>query len=119
MMYCTYCGKEINDGSKFCSHCGNPVVEIVGEKPKTDVKGKVFAYIGLGLGIESLIISLIPYLCFWSFMSSIPGFILSNKGINSSKCHYALKGRKMNKLAIIFGSIMTVLTFVILAILLS
>ena len=27
-MYCSKCGKEIADGSRFCSFCGSPVAEM-------------------------------------------------------------------------------------------
>ena len=27
-MYCSKCGNQIADGSRFCSFCGSPVVEV-------------------------------------------------------------------------------------------
>ena len=31
-MFCTKCGKEIDDSAKFCKYCGSPV-EVVTEEP--------------------------------------------------------------------------------------
>ena len=115
-MYCAYCGKEIENNSKFCCHCGNEV-SVGNAKPvQHNVKEKIFAYIGFGLGIQALVFSVIPFLCFYSYLSCIPGIIFSNKGMNSSKLEFAKKGRLFNKLAFIFGPIMSVITVIIIAI---
>ena len=63
-MYCTYCGKQLDENSKFCCYCGKEVNEV--KKAKESVQGKIFAYIGFGTGIESLIMSLIPFVCFYT-----------------------------------------------------
>ena len=34
-MYCTKCGKKIDDDSRFCDGCGNPVAETVNESDDT------------------------------------------------------------------------------------
>lgn len=32
-MYCSKCGKEINEDSKFCKSCGNPIEDEPREAP--------------------------------------------------------------------------------------
>ena len=113
MMYCIYCGKEIENGSKFCSYCGKSVNETPTPE-KTNVKGKVFAFIGFGLGICSFVFSLIPFLCFSSAFISIPGLIFSNLGMNSNKKSFAKKGKIFSVLGIIIGVIMSILSIVLL-----
>ena len=41
-MFCEHCGKEIDNNSEFCIHCGMPV-EPVASKPKTQRKLSDFA----------------------------------------------------------------------------
>ena len=113
MMYCIYCGKELENDSKFCGYCGKSVNE--NQAPvKTNVKEKVFAFIGFGLGICSLIFSLIPFLCFSSAFISIPGLIFSNLGMKSNKKSFANKGKVFSILGIIFGVIMSIVSIVLL-----
>ena len=113
MMYCIYCGKEVENGSKFSSYCGKSLNENQAPE-KTNVKEKVFAFIGFGLGICSFIFSLIPFLCFSSAFISIPGLIFSNLGINSNKKSFAKKGRIFSILGIIIGVIVSFLSIVLL-----
>ncbi len=37
-MFCIHCGKEIEDGSKFCGYCGKPLGEEAGESPAEPVE---------------------------------------------------------------------------------
>ena len=118
MMYCTFCGKEIENNSKYCSYCGNEITnENTENATKSNTKGKVFAYIGFGLGIQAFVMSIIPFVCFYSYISCIPGIIFSNNGMDSSKVKYAKKGKLFNKLAFIFGPIMSVITIIIIVLL--
>lgn len=110
-MYCTFCGQKIDDESNFCIHCGQMVrsyCENNEVKPKKDVKGRVFSFVGFGLGLSSFIFSLIPFLCFCSVFMSIPGLIFSNLGKTSDKASYAKKGKTFSVLGIVFGLIFSV-----------
>lgn len=44
-MYCKYCGKQIDDDSRFCNHCGKPLVETTSTPGpiKVDVKADINA----------------------------------------------------------------------------
>ena len=39
-MFCSNCGKQIPDGSKFCPYCGAPVMKIVSETSLKQAKEK-------------------------------------------------------------------------------
>ena len=113
MMYCVYCGKELENDSKFCCYCGKSVNE-TNTPVKTNVKEKVFAFIGFGLGICSFVFSLIPFLCLSSPFISIPGLIFSNLGMKSNKANFARKGKIFSILGIIIGVIMSIISIVLL-----
>ena len=117
-MYCTYCGKELDNDSKFCSYCGKSVNET--KTPvKSYVKEKVFAFIGFGLGICSFVFSLIPFLCLSSPFISIPGLIFSNLGMKSSKASFARKGKVFSIVGIIVGVVMSIISLVAFVLLLE
>lgn len=100
-MFCQFCGKELNFSDKVCSNCGAQVEGVMEENNTYHVENnnrveshfqnenanngkgpfKVFAIIGLALGIFSFVVSLIPFFgffCFW-----IPGMVFSILGIKS------------------------------------
>lgn len=100
-MFCQFCGKELNFSDKVCSNCGAQVEGVMEENNTYHVENnnrveshfqnenanngkrafKVFAIIGLALGIFSFVISLIPFFgfaCLW-----IPGMVFSILGIKS------------------------------------
>lgn len=39
-MFCKYCGKQVEEGSRFCVYCGNPMIpeesEIILQEVKTE-----------------------------------------------------------------------------------
>ena len=113
-MYCTYCGKEIENDSKFCCYCGKTTGAVKTDAPKESVRNKVFAFIGFGLGICSFILSLIPFACFCSVFISIPGLVFSSMGLKSSKESFARKGKVFGILGIIFGVMVSILSILIL-----
>lgn len=117
MMYCTYCGKQIEDDSKFCTYCGNSTGYVEKKEVNNNVKEKIFAFIGFGLGIAAFVIGLIPFACFSAIFMAIPGMIFSKIGMNSNKKSFAKKGRIFSVLGLIFGIIMSVLTVVIIVVL--
>ena len=100
-MFCQFCGKELNFSDKVCSNCGAQVEGVMEENNTYHVENnnrveshfqnenanngkgpfKVFAIIGLALGIFSFVLSIIPFaglFCFW-----IPGMVFSILGIKS------------------------------------
>ena len=101
-MFCQFCGKELKFGDKVCSNCGAQVEDVIVEnnpaepnepinrvEPKfqeinSNVETgpfKIFAGVGLGLGIASFVISAIPFagLC----CICIPAMVFSVLGIKS------------------------------------
>ena len=107
-MFCEACGRPMDDGLEHCNHCGakintNGVVKI------PSVRNKVFAYIGLGLSINALVISLIPYVSFSFWVLSIPSLVFSKYGIDSTKEKVAKTGKILSILSIIFGILVSVL----------
>ena len=61
-MYCKNCGKELQDGSLFCSMCGNSVEASTEEtKKETPKVWNVFAKAGYIGGLVCLICSFIPF----------------------------------------------------------
>ena len=119
-MYCQNCGKEIEDHSKFCKHCGTKTItngkisqnncEVCGEKiplgfklcPKcgNPIEKKSYALIGCVSIILTILLSLIV---------PIFGFVM---GFGSG--FYLII--QQNKNAKIFGVIVLVLTVIILLI---
>ena len=53
-MYCKYCGKVIDDDSKFCTDCGNNVSGEMGDA--VDKPSKAFAVLGFFLPLVGLIL---------------------------------------------------------------
>ena len=115
-MFCTYCGKQIDDDSRFCCHCGKeaePMIKKVIEN-KPSVRNKIFAFVGFGLGITAFIFGFLPIWGIISFMFSIPGLIFSKYGMDSDKVNYAKKGKIFSNLGLIFG--LSISTFFIILI---
>ena len=118
-VYCTYCGKQIEDNANFCCYCGKQINNVKSVNNNHDVKGKVFSFIGFGLGITAFVFSLIPIWCFCAFCFTIPAMIFSNLGRNSTKANFARKGKVFGILSIIFSVIMSIVTMIILGYILN
>ena len=58
-MYCKYCGKNIDDDSKFCSNCGNSVILENEDGQVSDKPSKGFAVLGFFIPIIGLILYLV------------------------------------------------------------
>lgn len=72
-MYCSKCGKEISDNSKFCENCGNRIVEKASkDKPTITNKKKVIT-----IGIITIILLTLPFIMY--------GLIGSGKNIELSR----------------------------------
>lgn len=48
-MFCTKCGKQINENSAFCSNCGAPNALYKEENTKREKKAWIFILLGIGL----------------------------------------------------------------------
>ena len=55
-MYCKYCGKVIDDDSKFCTDCGSAVNNDAGDTSSFDKPSKAFAVLGFFLPLVGLIL---------------------------------------------------------------
>lgn len=70
-MFCTNCGARLEDGSRFCTACGEPAAQVLTAEElnpsqktfllntqKRQLKGRRLGQVGLGLGIFAIILSL-------------------------------------------------------------
>ena len=55
-MYCKYCGKSIDDDSKYCVNCGNNMNNNFGGTISGDAPSKAFAILGFFVPIVGLIL---------------------------------------------------------------
>ena len=91
-MFCSNCGKEIDEDTKFCPHCGTnlqdpapkapapaPAPAPVEEKKPAKV-WTVFSRISKILGIVCIATALIPYLNYFSLSFSIVGIVMACLG---------------------------------------
>ena len=129
-MYCKKCGMEVSESDKFCPTCGNDltVKEVISDDPfekieKKETKEvaasddkvvyKVFAIISYVTGIVSLCLVWVPFM----FYASIPGIVLGKLGENSkSKNSQAKKGFVMSIVATVINVILTIVFFIVIAI---
>jgi uncharacterized membrane protein YvbJ len=58
-MFCSKCGALIENGQKFCSKCGNPVITLDNNQNKTINKRKKIIVLILGISILMIILFLI------------------------------------------------------------
>lgn len=58
-MYCRYCGKQISDGSRFCTNCGKPQNESASEQNNSTVEAPRKKKIGLIIGIVAVVVALL------------------------------------------------------------
>lgn len=101
-MYCTKCGKEIDDNVAVCPNCGckteNPVVS--GESnvvPAESNAGKALGIVAIVLGALSLAWAWLIAIFGW--ILSVPGLILALVGRSKNK------GSKVCKVGLILSSI--------------
>jgi hypothetical protein len=127
-MFCVNCGTKIEEGVKFCSGCGTPVVsagvEIKQEKAVNFIQTqpsalpasgvyqaqntqitasgttdkKGFAIASLVLGLCSLLAFLLPFL---GFPVSIVGLIMGVVGYKSSKKGFAIAGLILSMIGLV------------------
>ena len=131
-MYCPKCGMEVPDNSEYCPTCGYKVIEDYAEDNKVSeedpfekveenkdyvsagndkVANKVFAFIGFGTGIYSLIFCWVPFM----FFSAIIGMVFGKLGSrDNTKKQYGKSGFVMSLIALIIGIIATIGFFAIM-----
>lgn len=125
-MYCRYCGKELLNRAKFCQSCGakvlddeipEPVEAEIVEEPKVEDKvfeepvtdkpkisrkdlifGRIFTYVGLGLGALSLITSIT--MIFNIILFAVPGLIFSIIGLKKTNMKTAIVGIILSSIGI-------------------
>lgn len=128
-MFCKYCGKEVEDGTKFCPSCGANLLEeekpaqaapevqpaaepvIQGEpKEKVTVAKLIFAIIGFVSGLTALAICWIP---FTGMFCAIFGVVFSACGKRSNRCKgLAIAGLVLSIIALVVGAIITIIALV-------
>lgn len=84
-MFCTKCGKEISDDTKFCPQCGTPVASdplntVPAAEKKPAKVWTVFSVIGKILGIVCFATAFIPILNINSIELGIIGIVMSCLG---------------------------------------
>ena len=115
-MFCKFCGSELKLEGKFCPNCGGevdknsyiaeayqPYNEVEKEKPDNG-PFKVFAFIGFGVSIESIIISIFPYIGFLGVFTGIIGIVFASLGLKSRKKPFAIIGLVLSCLSILIGA---------------
>lgn len=97
-MFCSKCGKQNEDGTAFCTECGNPLTPEsnqpeVQQNPQPE-GGKNDD--GKGLSIAALVLGIVSVVCVWFFgvasiifiATSVVGIILGYKGRKKSIASY-------------------------------
>ena len=129
-MYCPKCGMEAPDNSVNCPTCGYKLIEDNNEKEedffetKTDssyvsasedrVANKVFAFIGFGTGIFSLVFCWVPFM----FFSGIIGIVFGKLGSrDNTKKQFGHRGFVMSLIALIIDIVITIVWIICVAIL--
>ena len=92
MKVCKYCGQTMDEGDAFCANCGARVNDkepatAPAENAIVEPKSiQIFAFIGMGLGIFSLVTAFIPFAnLFTSVSSGIAGIVFSVLGKKSQR----------------------------------
>lgn len=132
-MYCKNCGKELLEGTRFCSACGEPVMveaDLVNEEPIIDVVFDeqpevpvkhvprcftIFGKIGYGLGLAGFICGFIPFICYVGLELSTIGLVFSILGKRDEElASKTKKGRVFSILGLSIGFVMTVVCAIII-----
>lgn len=89
-MFCNKCGKEIDDGSRFCNHCGatlTPAPAPVQTNTAPIDPGKSYGDLSYILGIVSLVLSIGVFCTYGSvnFIACILGIVFGFVGKSQSE----------------------------------
>lgn len=108
-LFCTNCGKELQEGQDICLNCGVAVKkDVPANKGTTDGKCKS-AITGFVLGLVSILAWFLPL---FGYPVTICGIVFSVKGIKSDKKAMAIIGLVLSIIFLIvtlFNSILGVL----------
>ena len=141
-MYCKKCGKELVEGARFCSECGEPApinktfegltneeqmveepayVDPYAEPVEEPVKKHVprcftvFGNVGYILALVGFICSFIPVICVSTYQASLVGLVFSILGKRDPElANKTKKGRVFGILGLVFGFIMIIVTILVL-----
>ncbi len=97
-MYCPKCGKEIPEGSSYCSQCGTAIV-LVNSTPPAAPKTERNS----GMAIASLVLGIIGVV---SAICSIPAIVFGAIAMNQTGKDHSLKGRGMAIAGFVLGIVM-------------
>lgn len=106
-MFCTKCGRVVDNNAKFCINCGNNLVNIENVNNLESTKKNGLATASMIIGIISLIFSFI--LNIFIFPLAIIGLILGI--VNKNKCGQKIAGIVLNIVSMII-SIIVLITFI-------
>lgn len=73
MAFCSYCGKQLEDGALFCSGCGARQ----GQAEVRTVYVTRQKVPGRGFGISSMVLSIIGLVYSWVFVSNVGAFFMT------------------------------------------
>ena len=112
-MYCSSCGQEVNDGTKFCPYCGNElkVEEINNNKPSKVYS--VFANIGKVFSIVAIASCWLPL---FSLVLAAPGIVFSAIG-KKSRDEEKIKSCKKSITRCIVGAVISFIIFIFIFVL--
>lgn len=112
-MKCVRCGCPIKDeDAAFCPECGNRLADdqeeakVIRNKKKDPVVWTVFAWIGMGTSIMSLLFCWIPFSFLYMSPQSLIVSILGKKSIRAHKA--ATAGLVMSIIAIVLNILITI-----------
>lgn len=109
-MFCSHCGKELDDRAVICPRCGIPVKDLELQQPK-EKKLNVFSLIGF-------ILSIFFWVTYVGFLASLSGFIFSCIGVSQcNKEPNLYKGKGFGVAGIVI-SILPLILYVLVVILL-
>lgn len=121
MAYCSKCGKELEEGQKFCSGCG----ENLTNQEEASVEHiplcyKIFGNVGFGLGILTFVLGFIPFANYMCIFSGPAGIVFSCLGKKEPQVYNkAIKGFKFSIAGLIIGVVLLIIYTIIFVVILG
>lgn len=118
-MYCSKCGNEISDDSRFCKFCGNVLTSIEENCEVKTIKNKGggkqtversrLSNASLALGVVALLLSVVSYgdNLLLALIMGIIGVVLGIRGGRRDGSAVAIAGSTLSVLAILISVVMT------------
>lgn len=121
MAYCCKCGKELEEGQKFCSGCGeNLTNQKESSAEHIPLCYKIFGYVGFGLGILTFVMGFIPFANYMCIFSGPAGIVFSCLGKKEplvyNKAH---KGLVFSLVGLIIGIVLLIAYTIIFVVILG